>query len=169
MINNNHKILQRLVHFYILLITVSLFKKQQFFDIVHEHLSFGIYTSCTYDNEKYNIINVHLDDSQKLTRIKQIKMLKINDDEKYIIGGDFNEPYCKNNLSSDNTLYNILSCDVNNMKPTYNMHFEKEINDNILTKNILCDKVRTPLVPDDVNDIFTEFGSDHVYVILSVE
>jgi hypothetical protein len=129
----------------------------------HENLDFGIKTTCKHNVETYVFFNIHLDDMQESVRQKQMNTLVIPD-YKCVIAGDFNQLYHKYSA-----IYNIPLFISHNYKYTYNNDEFPEIIDNILTKNLIPKRIITTLIPDDINDVLSIYGSDHIHVVLVVE
>ena len=140
---------------------VTFMRKNKIYNIKHYPLEFGIYTKCTYKNNSLGIINLHLDDLSVVKRRLQIAEAHdlLRDDDKSIIGGDFNHKYQKNS-----TFYSHPGFTVHN-KTNVTYYISQKMNiDNILSKGFknvsaLCE----PYTVSDENT-FKIYGSDHLPV-----
>jgi endonuclease/exonuclease/phosphatase family metal-dependent hydrolase len=129
----------------------------------HTKLDFGIHTTIS----NVSIVNLHLDDWSSQSRHKQLKSIDslLYKSDKCIVGGDFNQPYSKKSK-----LYSLPYFTVHNTKcPTYYIETVTNI-DNILTRGYNSMKSYCNLNISNVSeDIFTQYGSDHLPFICDVK
>ncbi len=138
-------------------------------------LGFGLAIQCHFLNNNeipLLILNVHLDDLTQKNRLQQIKelepLLLSQYHAKIILGGDFNEHY-----TPAARLYKTLSTNYHlttyNREPTY--YIEKKMCiDHILLKGFAKKKIDSKVINDFGDDVvqqFTNYGSDHLPVMLT--
>lgn len=156
---------------------VTLLKKKIFKgsakSVVHEYLPFAVHTVFTPSaarNGPISFFNIHLDDISPKTRAQQLEELKKSFTKRTIVAGDFNHPY-----RSNSALYNSFGrgFEVHNFCPTY--YIEKKLNiDNIVIRGFKHSKEELEgdscePYPKDIEQGFTEYGSDHLPVKTFVE
>ena len=147
---------------------VTLLKRTIFSDedISHHPHDYGLYTQCKYKDKFCDLFNIHLDDSSSRMRHKQWDDLhtRCRTNCRAIIAGDFNHQY-----KTNSKLYNTHGFLTHNFCPTY--YIERKMNiDNILTNGFKkMQGSKCQRYPESVDDGFTEYGSDHIPVIIDVE
>jgi endonuclease/exonuclease/phosphatase family metal-dependent hydrolase len=147
---------------------VTLLNKSEFSNTHMQHypLEFGVCTKCVYKNKICRIFNIHFNDLSISDRYRQRDsiMQTLEDTQHCIIGGDFNHQYNKNTK-----FYNISNYNIHNTScPTY--YIERRMNiDNILTKGFqLIPVSQCPKYPDDIENGFVEYGSDHLPIMIEL-
>lgn len=157
---------------------VTLLKKKVFKcgahgEITHEYFPFAVHTVFTPSSngsEPISFFNIHLDDLLPKTRMKQLEEIKSFFTKRTIVAGDFNHPYRANSA-----LYNSFGrgFQVHNFCPTY--YIEKKLNiDNIVIRGFKHSKEELEgdscePYPSDIEQGFTEYGSDHLPVKTFIE
>jgi len=119
------------------------------------------------------IMNVHLDDlsqAKRLHQIKDIEMLLLKH-PRIILGGDLNEHYNPKHISK---LYNTLKeyyFTITNHDLTYYIK-SKSCIDHIMIKGFETHNKTSKVInnyKDDIIQQFTNYGSDHLPVILTIQ
>ena len=139
-------------------------------------LNFGIavqvYLKHSHSEIPILVINVHLDDlsqAKRLHEIKEIEMLFQNHPH-IILGGDFNEHYNPKHVTK---LYNALKAyyfTITNHEPTYYIN-SKVCIDHVLLKGFENNKQNKVINEYGNNPVehFTNYGSDHLPVLLKIQ
>ena len=147
---------------------VTLLKKTDFSEksMKHHRLEFGVQTDCLYKNKACRIYNIHFSDVSIQDRYAQLNSIMplLLETNVGIIGGDFNHQYSKNTR-----FYNIPNYTIHNTTcPTY--YIERKMNiDNILSKGLKISASSTcPKYPDNMENGFLEYGSDHLPVTVNI-
>ena len=147
---------------------ITMIKKSKFTSINQKEN----YITCKHRQDKFYIVNIHLDDSSQERREKQITdiLSKISNKSLVIIGGDCNEEYKKNS-----GIYKLLEDNNFNISVTDFTYFiEKQMKiDNIFYKGL---KLKESLVNNicghrtisNINCQLEKYGSDHFPVIIKL-
>ena len=147
---------------------ITMIKKSKFTSIKQKEN----YITCKHRQDKFYIVNIHLDDSSQNRRETQISdiLSKVNDKERVIIGGDCNEEYKKSSgiykLLEDNN-FNISITDF-----TYFIEKQMKI-DNIFFKGLelkdsLVNNICGHRTISNINCQLEKYGSDHFPVIIKL-
>ena len=148
---------------------ITMIKKSKFTSIKQKEN----YITCKHRQDKFYIVNIHLDDSSQNRRETQISdiLSKVNDKERVIIGGDCNEEYKKSSgiykLLEDNN-FNISITDF-----TYFIEKQMKI-DNIFFKGLelkdsLVNNICGHRTISNINCQLEKYGSDHFPVIIKIK
>ena len=152
---------------------VILLRKNMFSPVHYSiDLDVGLAIQCHLKHSDMPIllINTHLDDisqSKRLQQIKELEPMSINN-KHIILGGDFNEHYTnKSRLYSLIKDYYLTSY---NDEPTY--YIEKKMCiDHIMIKGFETHNKNSKVInnyKDDIIQQFTNYGSDHLPVMLTI-
>jgi len=152
---------------------VILLRKNMFSPVHYSiNLDVGLAIQCHLKHSDMPIllINTHLDDVSQTKRLEQIKELEpmLINNKHIILGGDFNEHY-----TSKSRLYNLIKdyfFTSYNDEPTY--YIEKKMCiDHIMLKGFETHNKNGKVINDFGDDIiqqFTNYGSDHLPVMLTI-
>ena len=148
---------------------ITMIKKSKFTSINQKEN----YITCKHRQDKYYIVNIHLDDSSQERRQQQITdiLSKVNDKERVIIGGDCNEQY-----KSRSGIYKLLVDNNFNISITDFTYFiEKQMKiDNIFYKGFELKESRVNNICghrtiSNINCQLENYGSDHFPVIIKLK
>ena len=152
---------------------VILLRKNMFSPVHYSiDLDVGLAIQCHLKHSDIPIlvINTHLDDVSQTKRLQQIKELEplLTNNKRIILGGDFNEHY-----TNKSRLYSLIKdyfFTSYNDELTY--YIEKKMSiDHIMIKGFETHKKNGKVINDFGDDIiqqFTNYGSDHLPVMLTI-